>query len=109
MHLTQSGMDLCSIENEDCRQSRDLAVVARASSSNIAAMTTVTARVRGTATTESSDLGPYWIDVFCIDQSNLSERSQYVAWMRDIYSSVQSILQWSIHSITLDRSTYKRS
>jgi hypothetical protein len=33
-----------------------------------------------------SNLGPYWIDAICIEQTNIAERNQQVAQMGDIYS-----------------------
>lgn len=35
-----------------------------------------------------------WIDAICIDQSNLEERNQQVAQMRDVYTSAESVIVW---------------
>lgn len=39
-------------------------------------------------------LKPLWIDALCIDQSNISERSQQVAQMGQIYKSASTVLVW---------------
>ncbi|KAH8712226.1 heterokaryon incompatibility protein-domain-containing protein [Phaeosphaeriaceae sp. PMI808] len=35
-----------------------------------------------------------WIDAVCINQSNLKERNQQVAQMRDIYTKAESVIVW---------------
>lgn len=35
-----------------------------------------------------------WVDAVCIDQSNVQERNDQVAQMRDIYSSAESVIVW---------------
>ena len=45
-----------------------------------------------------------WIDAICIDQSNLSEKSHQVAFMRQIYSCASQVLVWLGES---DRDTRK--
>jgi hypothetical protein len=35
-----------------------------------------------------------WIDAICIDQTNLKERNQQVAQMRDVYTSAESVIVW---------------
>lgn len=37
---------------------------------------------------------PFWIDALCINQSDLSERSQQVSMMREIYSTAEKVLVW---------------
>ncbi|KAK6193022.1 SUMO protein smt3 [Pestalotiopsis sp. IQ-011] len=37
---------------------------------------------------------PIWIDAVCIDQHDLDERAQQVAFMRDIYSSAKHVFSW---------------
>lgn len=41
-----------------------------------------------------------WIDAICIDQTNLSERSQQVSIMRDIYARADRVLIWIGDEIT---------
>lgn len=35
-----------------------------------------------------------WVDALCINQANVSERSQQVSMMRDIYSSAERVVIW---------------
>ncbi|TVY92036.1 Heterokaryon incompatibility protein 6,OR allele [Lachnellula willkommii] len=35
-----------------------------------------------------------WVDALCIDQSNIPERQQQVAIMKDVYSSARQVLIW---------------
>ncbi|KAF2756255.1 hypothetical protein EJ05DRAFT_488040 [Pseudovirgaria hyperparasitica] len=43
---------------------------------------------------ENRDYGYLWIDQLCIDQGNVSERSQQVEMMEHIYSQASEILIW---------------
>ena len=38
--------------------------------------------------------GPLWIDVICIDQNNLAERSSQVVLMGDIYAGAKEVIVW---------------
>lgn len=42
----------------------------------------------------NSDSTRLWIDAISIDQSNVQERSQQVALMRDIYTGAESVIVW---------------
>ncbi|KAH6616270.1 heterokaryon incompatibility protein-domain-containing protein [Boeremia exigua] len=40
------------------------------------------------------ELGPFWIDAICINQSNVLERNHQVPLMRQIYSGAESVSIW---------------
>ena len=44
--------------------------------------------------TESGPPRMLWIDAICIDQENLIERSQQVAFMKNIYSRAENVIIW---------------
>ncbi|KAH7396758.1 heterokaryon incompatibility protein-domain-containing protein [Phaeosphaeria sp. MPI-PUGE-AT-0046c] len=41
-----------------------------------------------------TNISHLWVDAICIDQSNVHERNDQVAQMRDIYSSAESVIVW---------------
>lgn len=55
----------------------------------------VTVNLHGALQSLPTDVGTfYWIDMLCINQGNIKERSEQVTFMRSIYSTAESVVVW---------------
>ena len=53
------------------------------------------------------DEARFWIDIFCIDQRNLSERNSQVSMMCEIYSRAIGVISWLGQSTPLSQSAFQ--